>query len=172
QSPFRVLVITNPTWDKSRDGLSLGRDGWKNRAERIARFGQLYLRKGVWNGKQIVPAAWIAQATARQTSNGSSPNSDWEQGYGYQFWRCRHGAFRGDGAFGQFCVVMPEQDAVVAITSGTRDLQGVLDLVWAHILSPMKAAALPANTAGRAALARKLASLTLGPQAGRAAFPA
>jgi CubicO group peptidase (beta-lactamase class C family) len=81
----------------------------------------------VWNGKQIVPAAWIAQATARQTSNGSSPNSDWEQGYGYQFWRCRHGAFRGDGAFGQFCVVMPEQDTVVAITSGTRDLQGVLD---------------------------------------------
>ena len=69
------------------------------------------------------PAAWVDAATARQTSNGSNPTSDWDQGYGYQFWRCRHGAYRGDGAFGQYCIVMPEQDAVVAITSGVRDMQ-------------------------------------------------
>jgi len=62
------------------------------------------------------------------------PASDWEQGYGYQFWRCRHGAYRGDGAFGQFCVVLPEHDAVVAVTSGTKDLQAVLNLVWEHLL--------------------------------------
>jgi len=166
---FAPLGIEGATWDKSRDGISLGGYGLKIRTEDIARFGQLYLRKGLWNGKQVVPAAWIAQATARQTSNGSNPDSDWDQGYGYQFWRCRHGAFRGDGAFGQFCVVMPEQDAVVAITSGTRDLQGVLDLVWAHILAPMKPAALPANPAGRNDLARKLAALKLAPPSGRRA---
>ena len=85
----------------------------------------------------MVPAAWIETATARQTSNGSNPASDWEQGYGYQFWRCRHGFYRGDGAFGQFCIVMPEQDAVVAITSGTRNLQGVLNLVWDKLLPAM-----------------------------------
>src|SRR3989449_8956146 len=73
-------------------------------------------------------------ATARQTSNGSNPESDWEQGYGYQFWRCRHGAYRGDGAFGQFCIVMPEQDAVLAITSGVSDMQGVLNVTWDHLL--------------------------------------
>jgi CubicO group peptidase (beta-lactamase class C family) len=94
---FAPLGIEGATWDKSRDGISLGGYGLKIRTEDIARFGQLYLRKGLWNGKQVVPAAWIAQATARQTSNGSSPDSDWDQGYGYQFWRCRHGAFRGDG---------------------------------------------------------------------------
>ena len=168
---FAPLGITDATWEKSRDGITLGGYGLKIRTEDIARFGQLYLRKGVWNGKQILPAAWIAQATARQTSNGSNPASDWDQGYGYQFWRCRHGAFRGDGAFGQFCVVMPEQDAVVAITSGTRDLQGVLDLVWAHILEPMKAGALPANPTGRADLRRKLAALKLPPQDGRPTSP-
>jgi hypothetical protein len=168
---FAPLGIEGATWDKSRDGISLGGYGLKIRTEDIARFGQLYLRKGVWNGKQVVPAAWIAQATARQTSNGSRPDSDWDQGYGYQFWRCRHGAYRGDGAFGQFCVVMPEQDAVVAITSGTRDLQGVLDLVWAHILDPMKAGALPADPSGRAALARKLAALKLAAPAGRSSSP-
>ena len=72
-----------------------------------------------------------------QTSNGSNPKSDWDQGYGYQFWRCRHGAYRGDGAFGQYCVVMPEQDAVIAITSGVKDMQAVLNLVWDKLLPAM-----------------------------------
>jgi hypothetical protein len=67
-------------------------------------------------------------------SNGSDPTKDWDQGYGFQFWRCRHGAYRGDGAFGQFCLVLPDQDAVVAMTAGTEDMQGVLDLAWAHLL--------------------------------------
>ena len=68
-----------------------------------------------------------------QTANGSDPTSDWNQGYGYQFWRCRHGFYRGDGAFGQFCIVMPQYDAVVAITSGTGDMQAVMNLVWDKI---------------------------------------
>lgn len=55
---------------------------------------------------------------------------DWTQGCGFQFWRCRHGCFRGDGAFGQFCVVVPEQDAVLAVTSGARDTQAILDTAW------------------------------------------
>ena len=84
-------------------------------------------------------------ATARQTSNGSEPTSDWDQGYGYQFWRCRHGLYRGDGAFGQFCIVMPEQDAVVAITSGTRDMQAVMNLVWDKLLPAMQPTPLPAD---------------------------
>ena len=45
----------------------------------------------------------------------------------------RHG-YRGDGAFGQFCVVLPEQDAVVAITGGTEAMQAVLDHLWVHLL--------------------------------------
>ena len=164
---FEPLGIRNPSWEKSRDGITLGGYGLKVTTEDIARFGQLYLRKGRWRGKPLVPATWVAAATARQTSNGSSPTSDWDQGYGYQFWRCRHGAYRGDGAFGQFCIVMPEQDTVVAITSGTRDLQGVLDLVWERLLGPMKAAPLAPDGAGCARLGRKLAGLTLAPQAGR-----
>jgi len=46
--------------------------------------------------------------------------NDWMQGYGYQFWRSRNNAFRGDGAFGQYIIVMPEKDAVIAITSEPR----------------------------------------------------
>src|SRR5262245_43043714 len=131
---FDPLGIENPTWEKSPQGVSAGGYGLSIRTEDIAKFGQLYLQKGMWNGKQLVPAAWVEAATARQTSNGSNPMSDWEQGYGYQFWRCRHDAYRGDGAFGQYCVVLPEQDAVIAITSGVRDMQAVLNLVWDKLL--------------------------------------
>ncbi len=134
---FAPLGIENPTWGTSSEGVSLGGYGLNIRTEDIAKFGQLYLQHGKWHDQQLIPAVWVDAATARQTSNGSNPNSDWDQGYGYQFWRCRHGAYRGDGAFGQFCIVMPEQDAVIAITSGVRDMQAVLNLVWDKLLPAM-----------------------------------
>ena len=168
---FEPLGTLNPTWDASKQGITLGGFGLRIRTEDIARFGQLYLQKGEWQGKRLVPADWIAEATARQTSNGSSPTSDWEQGYGYQFWRCRHGLYRGDGAFGQFCIVMEKQDAVVAITSGTRDLAGVMNLVWEHILPALDAKPLPADKASVTKLRQKLGGLTLPSQAGEAMKP-
>ena len=116
-----------------------------------------------------MPGAWVATATARQTSNGSNPDSDWEQGYGFNFWRCRHGVYRGDGAFGQFCIVMPEQDAVVVITSGSRDMQGVLNLVWDKLLPAMQPGALAADAANDTQLEQTLTGLTLHPQVGSAA---
>jgi CubicO group peptidase (beta-lactamase class C family) len=91
---FEPLGIDHPTWETSPQGISAGGFGLSIRTEDIARFGQLYLQKGKWHGKQLVPEAWVQEATARQTSNGSNPNSDWEQGYGYQFWRSRHAAYR------------------------------------------------------------------------------
>jgi CubicO group peptidase (beta-lactamase class C family) len=107
----------------------MGGFGLSVRTEDIARFGQLYLQKGMWQGKQLVPAAWVETATSRLMSNGSSPSSDWEQGYGYQFWRSRYGFYRGDGAHGQFCLILPQYDTVIAITSGTRDMASVMNLV-------------------------------------------
>jgi CubicO group peptidase (beta-lactamase class C family) len=162
---FEPLGIENPTWGASPQGISLGGYGLSICTEHIAKFGQLYLQKGKWQGKQLVPAAWVEAATARQTSNGSNPKSDWDQGYGYQFWRCRHGAYRGDGAFGQFCLVMPEQDAVVAITSGTRDMQAVLNLIWDKLLPAFQESQLPENKEEQKRLKETLAKLTLrGPE--------
>jgi CubicO group peptidase (beta-lactamase class C family) len=158
---FGPLGIEGPTWGTSPQGVTLGGYGLNVRTEDIARFGQLYLQKGLWHGRQLVPREWVEAATALQTANGSNPRSDWEQGYGYQFWRCRHGAYRGDGAFGQFCIVMPQQDAVVAITSGVRDMQAVLNLVWDHLLPAMKDGPLPADDESDKRLHARLASLTL-----------
>jgi hypothetical protein len=90
-------------------------------------------------------------------------SSDWLQGYCYQMWRCRHNAFRGDGAFGQFMIVMPEQDAVLAITAETPDMQEELNLVWKYLLPAFKPNSLPADAAASARLKQKIESLALLP---------
>jgi CubicO group peptidase (beta-lactamase class C family) len=163
---FEPLGIGQATWESCPRGINTGGWGLTIKTEDIARFGQLYLQKGLWRGKRILPEAWVDAASARQVSNGSNQDSDWEQGYGYQFWRCRHVAYRGDGAFGQFCVVMPEQDAVLAITSGVADMQAILNLAWTYLLPAMTSAALPSDHSALEQLERKLASLTLAPQPG------
>jgi CubicO group peptidase (beta-lactamase class C family)/sugar lactone lactonase YvrE len=158
---FEPLGIENPEWGTSPQGINLGGWGLKVRTEDIAKFGQLYLQKGKWNGKQLIPAAWVEQATTKQVSNGSDPTKDWDQGYGFQFWRCRHGAYRGDGAFGQFCVVLPEQDAVIAITANTRDMQAQLNVVWDKLLPAFQSSALPANAEESAKLKETFAKLAV-----------
>jgi Beta-lactamase class C and other penicillin binding proteins len=165
---FEPLGIENPDWPASAQGVTLGGFGLSVRTEDIAKFGQLYLDKGKWNGRQLVPAQWVEQATARQMSNGSDPNSDWEQGYGFQFWRSRHNLYRGDGAHGQFCLVFPEHDAVVAITSGTANMGQVMNLVWQHILPALRKGALPENRPAQEALKARLAKLSLPTQTGEA----
>ncbi len=168
---FAPLGIENPQWTQSTEGVTFGGFGLSITTEDIARFGQLYLQQGQWNGKQLVPAEWVAAATTRQTSNGSNPASDWEQGYGYQFWRCRHGLYRGDGAFGQFCIVMPEQDAVLAITSGVGDMQAVMQAAWDHLLPALAAKPLAENPASHERLTKRLATLRVPPQSGSPSSP-
>ncbi|MCX7666751.1 MAG: serine hydrolase [Gemmataceae bacterium] len=162
---FDPLGIENPEWGTSPEGYSLGGWGLKIRTEDIAKFGQLYLQKGKWNGKQLIPEKWVEQATSRQVSNGSNPKSDWEQGYGYQFWRCRNGAYRGDGAFGQFCIVMPDQDTVVAITANSNNMQAQLNVVWNKLLPFLKSEkALPENVEELEKLKKYTESLTVKPK--------
>jgi CubicO group peptidase (beta-lactamase class C family) len=165
------LGIGEARWDTCPRGINTGGFGMWVTTDAIARFGQLYLQRGQWQGRQLVPAEWVDAATTSQIDNAPNDNPDWAQGYGYQFWRCRHGGYRGDGAFGQFCVVLPEQDTVVAITSGLDAMQPVLDLVWQHILPALGPAPLPANPAAQAALADRLGGLALPLPPGRASSP-
>ena len=158
---FEPLGFKDPKWITSPQGITVGAYGLSVRTEEIARFGILYLQKGTWNGKQLLPASWVEQATSMQTSNGSAPTSDWDQGYGYQFWRSRYNSFRSDGAFGQYCMVIPELDAVVVITSGVRDMQKVMNLVWDKLRPTMKPGRLTENATARRQLESRLAGLTV-----------
>jgi CubicO group peptidase (beta-lactamase class C family) len=149
---FGPLQIRQKSWERSPLGINCGGWGLSVTTETLAKFGQLYLQKGRWNGKQLLPSQWVEEATTfkiQQPPSGPDAadpaaalaklrqTSDWHQGYAYQFWRCRHNAFRGDGAFGQFCVVLPDKDAVFAITSETANMQALLDVVWDHLLPAM-----------------------------------
>lgn len=127
---FEPLGIEGATWEQDPQGIDVGGFGLSTTTEDIAAFGQVWLQRGVWQGKQLVPAAWVDAASAPQVWNGPNDQVDWEQGYGFQFWRCRNDAYRGDGAFGQFVVVWPEHEAVVVITAGTGNMSLELDAVW------------------------------------------
>jgi CubicO group peptidase (beta-lactamase class C family) len=168
---FAPLGIPPPYWEQTPQGLTVGSSGLHLCTEDIARFGQLLLQRGEWQGRRLLPAEWIDLATSRQASNGSSPDGDWDQGYGFQFWRCVPGFYRADGAFGQFCIVIPQHDTVIAITGGTRDTAGVMKLLWAKLLPELRAAALPENPAALLSLRNRLAALTFPAPVGAATSP-
>jgi CubicO group peptidase (beta-lactamase class C family) len=160
---FGPLGIENPRWDASPQGVNFGGWGLFVRTEDVAKLGLLYLNKGKWNGKQLVPAEWAAAATSKQVPNDKAPSArgnkpDWQQGYGYQFWQSQHG-FRGDGANGQFCIVLPEQDAVIAITAQTGNMQAGINVVWDKLFPAFEKAALPENAEELARLKKVEGSL-------------
>lgn len=174
---FEPLAINEASWEVCPRGINTGGWGLKLQTGSLAKFGQMYLQKGVWNGKQLLPPAWIEEASSFKIQQPGADlerlkrESDWHQGYCYQFWRCRHNAFRGDGAFGQFTVVMPQQDVVLSITSESPSMQGELDLVWEHLLPAMTPTALPANKGAHRELTERLAHLELEPLRGQATSP-
>lgn len=164
---FDPLGIQGIDWEVSPEDINTGGWGLRLKTEDMAKFGQLYLQKGMWQGKQILPAAWIEEATTFKIKNAPDSaltlkaTSDWAQGYCYQFWRCRNNAFRADGAFGQYIIVMPEKDAVIAITSETPDMQSILNLVWEYLLPAMKDEQQATNINGDEKLKQQLSSLSL-----------
>jgi CubicO group peptidase (beta-lactamase class C family) len=131
---FAPLDIPDPVWEESADGYTLGATGLELDTESLARFGQLLLRRGNWQGAQLVPAAWIDTATRPHITTKTLKDADYDLGYGYCFWPCRHGAYRADGKDGQYVVVLPGQDAVIAISSAEETMAPILYAVWDHIL--------------------------------------
>jgi CubicO group peptidase (beta-lactamase class C family) len=153
------LGIGHVGWQTFPPGREQGFSGLHARTEDVAKLGQLYLQRGRWEGAQLIPEEWVAEATSVQVSNAENAEPDWRQGYGFQFWMARHG-YRGDGAFGQFCVILPEQDAVIVTTAYTRDMQAMLDALWEHLLPGLGPA--PSGTAAaQDRLSARLARLEL-----------
>ena len=141
---FDPLDFSSDTcWDQSPDGIDCGGYGLNITTRDLAKFGQFLLQRGMWEGKQLLNAAWIDLATAKHIDNYGE--LDWGCGYGFQFWRCQpEGVYRGDGAFGQYCIVMPKQDAVLAINASTGgNLQAMPNAIWEHLLAAMQDQPLP-----------------------------
>jgi len=162
---FDPLGVGAIGWIRDASGREIGYSGMYAATEAVAALGQLYLQGGRRGERQLLLTEWVAEASRRQVSTELEENIDWAQGYGYQFWMARHG-YRGDGAFGQFCLILPEHDAVMAITAQTEDMQGVLELVWRHLLPALGG---PGSAASDATLTEQLCGLRLPPLPGQPA---
>lgn len=145
-------------WAQIRPGQEMGFSGVYTNLDAIARLGQLYLDDGVWDDRRLLPEGWVADASSIHITNAQREEPDWQQGYGFQLWMSQHG-YRGDGAFGQYMLVLPEHDAVVAMFSCTEQMQAVLDLAWEHLVPAFDGEG--ASAKADAALDERLASLTL-----------
>ena len=153
------LGVGDFRWARTSKGVDLGYSGVHTNLDAIARLGQLYLDDGVWDGRRLLPDGWVADASSVQVPNPQRDEPDWQQGYGFQLWMSRHG-YRGDGAFGQYMVVLPELDAVVAMFSCVEVMQTVLDAMWEHLLPAMGDDDLAPSTDDET-LAQRLATLAL-----------
>ena len=161
---FDKLGIKNYDWEKSPQGLNTAGYGLRISTRDIAKFGQLYIQKGVWEGKRILSESWIGQAT-RRLVDSQEGDSDWSQGYGYQFWRCKPepGFFRGDGAYGQYCIMIPQYDMVLAVNSESFNMGKSMQIIWDHVLPGVKDKPLAFNKAANDELNKLSKSLQIAP---------
>lgn len=137
---FEPLGITHYRWDRNPQGELMGGWGIHITTETLAKMGQLYLQKGKWGDRQLIPESWVERASAYQIDNSDPDHpkgvSDFGSGYGYQLWNClESGSFRLDGAFGQVSMVFPKERLVIAITEGVPDAQKTFDVVRKHLIN-------------------------------------
>lgn len=126
---FLPLGITDVRWNRVPDGTNEGGCGIHVCSDDIVKLGLLYLHRGMWNGKRILSEEWVNAATSPVSDNSMNGTPDWCAGYGYQFWCNYREGFRGDGAFGQLCVVLPEHNMVFAVQTELGDMQREMDAV-------------------------------------------
>ena len=157
---FKDLHIEKVSWEESPEGITTGGWGLFIQPESLAKMGQLLLQKGQWNGKQLISEAWVNQMMHSHIDTGGG------RGYGYQMWEAsKDGAFRADGRFGQYIVVMPKQDMVVVITQCSNSPNPwVVSQVLASVVQP---GALMAGK-GSQALQKKLQSYRYPTPSGKA----
>lgn len=164
---FAPLGMTDIACHPLPDGTEMGGAGMSLTIEDMARFEQFVAQEGRWEGKQLLNREWFAMATSKQIENrgaGWGGDPDWQEGYGFQFWRCApQGVFRGDGAFGQYGVVFTQQDAVLVIQSASMKLQAVLTAAWDNLLPAFAPQPLPEDPRAFHRLQKRLERLELNP---------
>jgi CubicO group peptidase (beta-lactamase class C family) len=116
---FTPMGITVVDWDHDPQGHTNGATGMTLTPRDVAKFGQLYLDGGVWDGKQLVPTAWVEQSTKEQFHRSGRSGS-----YGYQWWIQAFGGYDGYyamGTGGQYIFVVPELELVTVMTCDYDD---------------------------------------------------
>ncbi|HEY0736000.1 MAG TPA: serine hydrolase [Herpetosiphonaceae bacterium] len=171
QKLFGPLGINDVSWESAAQGVNDGGTGIWLRPRDMARFGLLYLRQGEWDGRQILPAEWVAASTTRhmpapdKEGQGYPPTPNLV-GYGYQWWINALGGYSAIGFGEQEIIVLPEQDLVVVITGTTPESGSITpeDLTRKFIVPAVKSAnPLPENPVAAERLAALSQSLSAAP---------
>jgi hypothetical protein len=171
---FKKIGIEKAWSTVSPQDIACGGWGMNMTTREMARFGLCYAQNGVWGGKNVIHPQWVQLATARHTFSGwrnvgvkaLGEGSDWEQGYGFQFWRCRNNGYRADGAAGQLTLVYPDRNLVVSVNAGLGDMQKEVSLVSELILSNLKDGPLPEDAEAQSEIKKRLKSLEIAPVKG------
>lgn len=115
---FEPLGITDYLWEKCPRGITKGGWGLFMHTEDMAKLGQLYLNKGKWNGKQIIPESWAEASVTKKVDS-----IEGTYGYGYQLWmEERPGSFEYNGMLGQNVLIYPDVDMVIVTNAGNEEL--------------------------------------------------
>ena len=136
-------------WDLAPGGFNSGGNGLSCTSEDSLKFGVLHLNQGQWQGRQLLSPAWVGAATRNQVQDvwmgefdgkqylprdKNKANEAQREGYGYQWWMTQHGGYYASGVFGQYCMVLPEQEAVMVFTCGLRlGEKRVHQALWQHL---------------------------------------
>ncbi len=141
---FTPMGISKVNWEISPEGVNTGGWGLHIQSESLAKVGQMWLDKGVWDGKQIVSKEWIEQISAKQSNGG-------DYGYGFQTWQCAYPtAVRADGALGQYVIVIPKQDVVIVLTEASfTNGKPQRGLIWDGLMKAIENAAADELVAGK-----------------------
>jgi hypothetical protein len=165
---FDPLGFKGIDWDMNPQGINLGMIGLRLHTEDMARFGELLIQNGKWNGKQLIPEQWVKEATSFKIESGDPSNkmpkdkNDWAQGYCYQMWRGRNNTVRLDGLAGQFVILIPDKDAIVVLTSNAQNTQEEMNLVHNYLIPAIKSdKAIPANTSAYSELKKRQSDLKI-----------
>jgi CubicO group peptidase (beta-lactamase class C family) len=143
---FRPLGMGPIHWDLSPEGINTGGNGIRCTTEDVLKFGVLHLQQGRWNGREILPADWVREATRNHVAEvwlgpldgkrflRPQEITDKREGYGYQWWMTAHDGYRASGLYGQQCIVLPGRDTVIVFTGGLAAREPrLLQLVWKHL---------------------------------------
>ncbi|MCI1966081.1 MAG: beta-lactamase family protein [Oscillospiraceae bacterium] len=117
---FSPLGIENPQWHTDPQGHTLCATQLFLTLDEFSRLGRLLLHGGVWGEKRLISEDYLKKMSSDTVPSGWDGCEEPEclSGYGYQVWRCSgQGAYRADGKYGQFCVLLPEQETAVTITA-------------------------------------------------------
>ena len=162
---FDEIGISKDIWCvKTPEGRSWTGSGIMATTRDFAAFGLLCLNRGAWNGKQLISREYMEAATSSQIDNGTQNGSEFQFGYGYQFWCLRDGGFACYGMGGQLALCLPSKNLLLITTADNQAIaNGIMPIVEAffRLAGKTEEKALPDNPDARQLLSDQIANVSI-----------